>query len=50
MNDSSGDSLPNAVVIAPGAIEYTVIAGESVEIEISLTNPGPSGDYFLVSS
>jgi hypothetical protein len=49
MNDSSGDSLPNAVVITPGAIEYTVIAGESVEIEISLTNPGPSGDYFLVS-
>ena len=50
MDDNSVGKLPDTFVVTLGSSEYSVTAGSSVEIVVTLSNQGSAGEYFKVKS
>lgn len=49
MDDNSAGKLPDTFTVTVGSSEYSVTAGSSVEIIVTLSNQGSDGDYFKVN-
>ena len=49
MDDNSVGKLPDTFVVTLGSSEYSVTAGSSVEIVVTLSNQGSAGEYFKVN-
>lgn len=48
MDENGTDRKPGLIQVTIASSEYEFVAGGSVDIEVLLTNPGPS-DYFIVN-
>ena len=48
MDENRTDRKPDLIQVTIASSEYEFVAGGSVDIEVLLTNPGPS-DYFIVN-
>src|SRR5512139_3988348 len=48
MDENGTDRKPGLIQVTIASSEYVLVAGGSVEIEVLLTNPGPS-DYFIAN-
>ncbi len=49
MDDKSVGKLPDTFMVTLGSSEYSVTAGSSIEIVVTLSNQGAAGDYFKVN-
>ena len=49
MDANTTDKQPDSFKVTLGSSEYTVTAGSSVEISITLSNQGTADDYFKVN-
>ncbi len=49
MDDLGTNQKPDSIQVVLQSLEYKTTPGKSVEINILLTNPNPTGDYFKVS-
>ena len=48
MDDNGTEKKPDLIQVAIGSAQYTLTEGGSVDIEVLLSNPGPS-DFFIVN-
>ena len=48
MDENGTDRKPDLIQVTVASQEYVLVAGGTVDIEVLLTNPGPS-DYFIVN-
>lgn len=49
MDNRTNENKPDSVIVTLATLEYTIIAGTSVDIAVFLANPSSTDDYFKVN-